>query len=69
MRIDDCAPAGVDEDGTFPHALQRCRVDQVPGTRIQRAVERHDVRLLEQIVQRNILDRTAIVRTRVRIGP
>ena len=51
--VDDRPAGGVDEDRRRLHLRQRRGVDQVAGLRSQRAVQRDEVRALEQLVKRD----------------
>ena len=55
-RIDHGPAAGVDEHGTMFHARDRGGVDQMPRRIGQRAVERHDVGLAQQRIERRVRD-------------
>ena len=58
--VDDRAAGGVDQDRRGLHRPQRRRVDQVVGVGRQRAVQRDEVRALEQREQRHAAVRAGV---------
>ncbi len=49
LLVDHRPTRGVDQESTFPHALERPRIDQMMGRLIQRHMHADDVGLLEQL--------------------
>ena len=48
--VDQCAPCGIDHIGGGFHHGQRLLIDQVPGRRVERAMERDEITSLEDLV-------------------
>ena len=59
LRVDHRPARGVDEVGPVLHPGDGVLVNQVSGLIVERAVQRDDVALLEQLVQRDKLDAAA----------
>lgn len=53
--VDELAAAGVDDHDALAHARDRAVVDHVVRAVQQRAVERDDLALLDELVQRDVL--------------
>ena len=56
LLVDDAAARGVDEKRVGLHQREGARVDQTARRRVERHVERHDVRPFEQRVERHRRD-------------
>ena len=48
--VDEPAPRRVDQEGARPHLLDGVLVDEVVVVLVERAVQRHAVRLEEQVL-------------------
>src|SRR5690606_13383830 len=55
LRVDERAPAGVDQHNAVAHLTERRRIDEVIGLRRERAVQRDDIRACVQLGQADIL--------------
>mmetsp|Transcript_147 Transcript_147/g.427 ORF Transcript_147/g.427 Transcript_147/m.427 type:complete len:339 (+) Transcript_147:101-1117(+) len=56
FRVDEAAAADVDEDGAGAHGGKGVGVDEVVGRVVERAVQRDELSLAQQLLQRDVLD-------------
>src|SRR5258707_415966 len=55
LGVKKCSASGVDDQRTVLHLLDAATVQQMMRLRVERCMERHDVTLLEQLVERQVL--------------
>ena len=62
LRIDQSTAGSIKNYDALLHLTDCFLIDHVPGLIRQRAVQRDDVTLLKQFIQRNVLDSTVLQR-------
>ena len=54
LGVDECTAPGVDDDGAGLQPLDASAVEEMAGVGGERGVQRHDVALLQQLVERDV---------------
>ena len=57
LGVDERAASGVDDERAVLHLLDPSAIEEMVRVRVERRVERDDVALLQQLVERNVVGR------------
>ena len=55
LGIEKCTASRIDDEGAMPHLLDTLTIQEMVGVRVKWRMERDDIALLHQLVERHVL--------------